>query len=55
MALANVVVREESDDQRLNRLYNEAMSCVQSALSPVLTTAMEQAGTRADQAPESLT
>lgn len=41
---ANTVVREESDDQRLNRLYNEAISHVQSALSPLLNAAMGQAG-----------
>jgi serine/threonine protein kinase len=43
---ANVVVREESKDQRLNRLYNEALSRVHSALMPLLSTAMEQAGCR---------
>jgi serine/threonine protein kinase len=43
---ANIVVREESNDQRLNRLWNEAVSRVRSVLSPLLEAAMEQAGLR---------
>lgn len=39
---ANAVVREESSDQRLNRLYNEATSRVQAVLLPLLNAAMEQ-------------
>jgi len=41
---ANAIVREESNDQRLNRLYNEAISRARSALLPLLNAAMGQVG-----------
>jgi hypothetical protein len=41
---ANFMVRQESDRDRLVRLYNEAISKARSGLEPLLTDAMAQAG-----------
>jgi serine/threonine protein kinase len=41
---ANLITREETDDQRSNRLYNEAIKSVQSALGPLINAAMASAG-----------